>query len=490
MKMKKIFKNKSLRYGSIATAITAGFIAIVVLFNVVLGLALDRFPVQIDLTSNKEFELSQTSIDFAKTIDTKVTINVLLDKNEFLDSSYSDFKYNTQVYQIMKKYASASNNKVEISFVDILKTPNFASKYPDLNLAAGGILISSELRNKYLELNQLFNVEQDPQTGQNVITTSIAENVLTGAIFSVIDKDPLILGFTSGHGESGADTFQKNLNLIGYTNNTLDLSIDEIDKNAKILVISAPASDFSESELDKIDKFLINDNKYGKNLVVFANPEKVELPALEAFLAEWGIKINKGIVMETNNELVYESPFNIINYLTDSELKATLKNPDFPVMTPFIHPIEALFEKNKGYTTSVVLTTTDSSVLLPEDATNDFNPNNEKQQAFNSIIKSEFLRDDEGKNLKSSVYVFGGTGFIDEKMLNTPSLNNAEYLNSFFNAITEKKSKFTIAPKNITTPTLGMSNSAITFYFILFVIIIPLGVLVAGIVIWLRRRNK
>ena len=43
MKIKKLLQNKKFKHGSLATAITAIFIAIIVVVNIVVALLIDRF---------------------------------------------------------------------------------------------------------------------------------------------------------------------------------------------------------------------------------------------------------------------------------------------------------------------------------------------------------------------------------------------------------------------------------------------------------------
>ena len=58
----RYFHSRRFKFGSLATVITAVFVAAIILINVVAGLLLDRFPISIDLTADNRFELTQDSI--------------------------------------------------------------------------------------------------------------------------------------------------------------------------------------------------------------------------------------------------------------------------------------------------------------------------------------------------------------------------------------------------------------------------------------------
>ena len=80
-KKKKFTVNKrKLKYGSVAAAITVVFTAAVVLLNVLVTSLTDRYPLKLDLTADKVFEVSQETIDFLDTLESKVDITVMQDE--------------------------------------------------------------------------------------------------------------------------------------------------------------------------------------------------------------------------------------------------------------------------------------------------------------------------------------------------------------------------------------------------------------------------
>ena len=80
---KNIFSSRRFKHGTLATVMTVGLVAVVVLVNVIVGLLVERFPISIDLTDNKIFELSDESIDYLKGIDQQIEISVLATEEDF-----------------------------------------------------------------------------------------------------------------------------------------------------------------------------------------------------------------------------------------------------------------------------------------------------------------------------------------------------------------------------------------------------------------------
>ena len=72
------------------------------------------------------------------------------------------------------------------------------------------------------------------------------------------------------------------------------------------------------------------------------------------------------------------------------------------------------------------------------------------------------------------------------------SFNNAAYLVNIFNTISEKgDDSVTIESKELKNTELGVTDASTgAAMMIIFVIALPLAVLIIGLVLWIRRRNK
>ena len=75
--LKEKWSNRRFRHGSIATAITAIVIVAVILLNMGASVLGKKVTLSFDLTKNQVFQLTETSIDYLKTLDKDVEIDVL-----------------------------------------------------------------------------------------------------------------------------------------------------------------------------------------------------------------------------------------------------------------------------------------------------------------------------------------------------------------------------------------------------------------------------
>ena len=83
MSVKDPNKNRRLRYGGVATAITVGVIAVIVVLNVLVTALNTRFPLSVDMTSDKRFTLSEQGTEYLKKVESDITIYLMMPKEEF-----------------------------------------------------------------------------------------------------------------------------------------------------------------------------------------------------------------------------------------------------------------------------------------------------------------------------------------------------------------------------------------------------------------------
>jgi ABC-type uncharacterized transport system involved in gliding motility auxiliary subunit len=100
-KMKKL-NRKSLKYGSYAIAATAVVIAIIVVFNALLGIDSVRNRLRFDITQNKMYSLSEQSINLIKKLDKNVEIIILSEESKF---------NTTEILEVLKQYGLKSSGK-------------------------------------------------------------------------------------------------------------------------------------------------------------------------------------------------------------------------------------------------------------------------------------------------------------------------------------------------------------------------------------------
>lgn len=131
---KNIFNNRRFKHGSLATIMTIGLIVLVVLVNIIASMVADRLPVNIDLTDNQMYELSQESVDYVKQLKEPVTIEVFASEDDFnkMGQMYGFEQFTKQAMELFKKYSLYGD--VTVNYLDPYTNPDILSKYPKESL--------------------------------------------------------------------------------------------------------------------------------------------------------------------------------------------------------------------------------------------------------------------------------------------------------------------------------------------------------------------
>jgi len=481
-------QNRNFKFGTVATALTVGFIAVVVVINIIATILLEKFPLTIDLTSSGRYDISQESIDYVSGIDKEVDIYVLADESYFNDP------VNTYFYQLgetMKKYTQY-NSRITLNYIDLESNPGFAQNYKNETFAIGDILVQSDLRYQKFSYNDMLHYAYDSQ-GRVTSISSKAEETLTSSLLYVTDENPISVAFVSNHGTGGVDGLISLLQGNSFEISSFDLLSQEIP-DAQIVVIAAPMQDFDKLEIDKLTEFMLNGGDFGKQMLYIANPDQPELPNLEDFLAEWGVGFEDGVAYETDENLIYYN--NYFSIQDDESVNLKFAGREEPLSAPIlmygVRPLVALFDAQNLRSTTVLATTHESAVLAPFDPDENWDPADEQNKAFTTIIAAQRKSDAEvGKDITTStLLVFGSSEMFTSGIGDSDSFGNAQYTVSLLNELTGREdSQITVTSKELTPVVLEINATTAIFLGILFVAILPLAVLVAGLVVFLRRRN-
>ena len=293
--LSNILKNRRLRMGSFATALTVVFIAVLIILNMIVSAISERFPVQLDLTTGKIYELSDETIEYLRTVEKDVNIYVLATE----DSFGSPNEYYLQACETIKKFPQY-NSRIKVQFIDLAKDPAFESKYSSYSMGTRDILLECGNKVQVVKTSDLFNLENDSSTGYTYIRSSRTDEAITSAIMNVTSDYTPKIAILSAHSSFDASAFSSLLSQNNFEVVTQDLLLEEIDPEAEAAVLFAPSEDLDEAQLDKLDEFLDNGGQKGKTLLYFASANQPQLPNLEAFLSEWGIVMEDATLYETN----------------------------------------------------------------------------------------------------------------------------------------------------------------------------------------------
>ncbi|MEG3028953.1 MAG: GldG family protein [Oscillospiraceae bacterium] len=476
--------SRSFKYNFVSVVITIILVAILVAVNIIFAKLSQRTHLYLDLTSEKVFEMSQQTKDYLQTVETKVDITVLMDDKAMENGG----GYYLQAKNILDSFAYENSN-ISVAYIDPVVNPAFLSKYPQLDLTPYDILISTQEKDIKLSINDLFNISYDQYTQQPYIQSSKAEQALSLAIMKAnITRSPRILLLT-GNDQSYSEGLITLLQANGYDTSVENLQTSGVTDCDAVFLL-APERDLDPAQIKKLDNFLSNSGEFGKTLVFAPSPVAAPQPNLSEFMARWGVDLGDGIIMETSpSKILNNMPFYCIVDYSAQDFSSQLST-HAPVVSPMGKKLSVLFENKSSYSAKTLLNYSDTSFALPSNAAENWSPTPKNLQQSPALILSKYTKYSGMEAQFSSVLTFSSSTFFSADILNSTSVANAEYLLAALGESTHNVVPLSIAPKNLAKNELGLNQLQFFSVTALFVALLPLCVLICGVYVWAKRKNK
>lgn len=495
-KVKKIpwYKNRKIKLSGIAAGITALVIAAIIVVNVIVGVIAQRYPMDLDMTSDSSFTMSDETADYVKSIDKKVTITFFLTEEE-ARSVFQTYYGNNSALRALE-YCTQINPNITMQYIDLNLVPELSNKY-DTSLISNGNLIVFECgeNQEYISDADLYVFGTDATTGTYmdangnlVIEGDQIERCIVKSLMLVTTDDRPGASIIEGHDEVGCPYFSYWIEQNGLKLSYTELLLEDIPEDTDFIVIPAPTTDYSQAEIDKLNEFL--DRNGSNSIIVFLEASQPDLPNFNAFLEKWGIKPESGMIVETDSSNHESGLPELITTITgdaEDNFIDTLGNR--PILTYRTRAMSTLFESNDDIQVETLLQTYKTTAIINEDGSYG------EEQSFPVITRSfrtgEASDSEEGP-VTDSVYVFATVELFNQSIIETYSgaINNESMATTLINTLGARSVNVDIPDRNITDRILKINQAqATTIGLFVFVIFVPLFILVTGFIVWNRRRK-
>lgn len=480
-------KKRRMKIGVLSLISTIVVIAAVIAVNYFVDYIADRFVLEIDMTSESEYEISDETAQLLGTLTEPITITVLCDETD-----YADDKDLRRLPKVFQRYEQLSSGMVTVKYINAVTNPSVFNKYNDLgDLSTGDIIVESAKRYKAMEPHDLLEYTTNSANGGSgsaYVTGLRAEQRLTSAILYVTATKVPKAAYITGHQEtSNLETMDDLLTSGNYQVTTLSIMQENaIPSDVDMIIISQPMGDYTEEEIEIIDEFL---NNGGRMIVTYAS-NTPSLPNLEAYFEEWGVKYESQMVYDTERCFAGYNAYIMPNINTVKGLTDDLNTKSYAII-PGARPISILWEQDNWRSTQPLMTSSNSAYAkdlsavstgyeqTDDDANGPFSVGVLAAQAEMHNLSSEY-----------SFILFLNAGFVSDSTLGSDSFMNKDYFLSALNFMSDDSESVVIASKDLTTANLVVPGSAKTVLYYLLIFIIPGICLIGGIFVWARRRHK
>ena len=467
---------KHIKNGSYSMAMAAIFIVIIVVINMIVGAIPSKYS-QIDVSSSKLYTIGDETKKVLKALDKDVTIYQIAQSGSEDDT----------ISNLLKRYEDESKHiKVEVK--DPVVNPKFASEYTTDDLAANSLIVVCGDRNKVISYNDMYSTSVDYNTWQQTTTGFDGEGQITSAIGYVTSEDLPIMYTLSGHGEKDLDfSFKEDIQKANIDIKELNLLTEgKVPDDADCLMIVSPTSDISEDEKTEILDYL----EAGGKAMIFSDYTQDDLPNFDAVLANYGVKRAEGIVFEGDSQHYgMQMSYYLVPTVNSTDASSETASAGSYVLAPYAQGIQKTDDVRDTVTIDSILTTSDqayskinmqSSQIEKEDGDVD--------GPFDlGVAITEKLDDD-----KETQIVYYSTANLMESQVNQMVSGGNEKLlleSLSWMTSTDESSSVSISSKSLKSASLTVTDYDAAFWKICTIGLIPGVFLVAGFLIWLRRRK-
>lgn len=462
-------KNKKYRRGALITVVIITVVA--VFANLLVQKLFEQYPLKLDVSSNKLFSLSQSTLDLLDRLDTGITVL-------YLEGTGSEGQMYVpdQVKRVVDVYRSHSGGKIKVESVDPARNPDLAQKYPDLMMEYSSIIFAAGDRAKEVKSSEWISYSSSEVNYQ-------FESLFTNAIAYVTNDEFPKIYFSVGHGEQGGDSqaayYIQNEN---YQTGEVALLNEDIPADCKALFIIAPSKDFTDTEIDRLDRYLTNNGK----VQIYFDATKSGLPKLYDYLKEWGLQVNDDVVLENAADKVVTNALGILPELESTKFTDTLIENKMTVVAPVSKSIDILPSNIKGATVEPVMQSSDDSFSK-------VNMDSSSMEMQDGDIKGPRTlgaSSRTGTDLENKLLVYGSVQMISETTLNAQyGFANKDLLLNSVAWMEGNDNKIAIRPKPEVSSRLIMTKLqglvmtwVIVAIFVLF--------LAYSVFVWYRRRRR
>jgi len=320
---------------------------------------------------------------------------------------------------------------------------------------------------------------------ENISPTQFGEENFTNALTRLGHRGERWVVFLSGHGERSPDT-QANFDLStwatqlhkrGFKTRTLSLGEHpQIPQNTTVLVIAGPSTRLLAGEVNEIRDFV----DHGGNLLWLHDPGP--LYGLEPLAESLGIEFQPGVIVDPVSETITGNAAAIV----------VAKYGNHPIVhnfadnTLFPQADGISLKAPPGWQGSVLIDTRPSSwsETGPLNGPIEFNKGKDIRGPLNLAVALSRTLD----KREQRVVVFGDGDFLSNSFI--ANGGNLDLGMSLVNWLSQDDAYVSIPVKTARDRTLDLSRNAQAALAAVFFIVLPLGMISSGVLIWLRRRKR
>lgn len=490
-----LLKNRRYRFGGFALLMTVLVVAAAVVVNVVFGVVEDNWALSIDLSPSQVTDFAQSTVDTVAEVDEDIVIYLL-----YQDGTQTELK--VQLEEMAKKY-HAMNKHITYDFIDPYTEPTRLARLVDtqqVSLPEGSVIVAraDDSKVRYITRTDLYNTSYVPDNtsswGYSYEQAFNGEAKMTSAIKYVSSDNTPNVYFLAGHNEISMDymtVFSGYLEDENYNVQPLTLGTGVTPQPGDTIVISCPQTDLTDSEFEVLSAWLQDGGRL--MMTVDNNVDMNDLSNFKALLEIYQLSFGDGYVVEDGNATdrwISSQTVVIPELNAEHEITAPMAATNNYLHVYGGRPINNCDIPLSGVRYETLLTSSEGSYVKPSDSSTAFEDSgdaiaNGSQILAYAVEQQHDVVDPNDTTrivLLSSPYFYADTNFITQSY-------NIDFAMAAMEWLVNRDVSVIVRASQIINTTLEIPDVGTVVSIGVVCALIPLGVAVAGTVVWVRRRR-
>jgi ABC-type uncharacterized transport system involved in gliding motility auxiliary subunit len=441
----------------LARRLVVALVSVVALAVVVL-VADDQRRV-LDLTEDKTLTLAPQTEDVLASVDRDIDITLF---------ARPDDPGRVEVVSLLDRYRRLSR-RIDVGVRDPDRSPGEVAR-AGIDPILGGVALRSGDRVEVVPLP--------------------TEGALTGAIARLLRDEQTVVCSSTGHGERALDDLSGGglsrlrdlLERDGHRLVDADLLAGDDVGGCDVVVVAAPTGTMSAETERAVARWVDDDGR----LLLLTDPIS-SVPVLDRLLAEVGLRIDPGIVLEGDGDNVVggdvAAPI-VTRYPSASPITRGLAPTFFPV----VQGIAVDEDAADHATVTVIATTSETSYLERDPAEPDFDPGDDRPGPIPVAASVDRSRVEGADVVRTRVVVVGDVDFATNDAIG--QAGNAQLLRQTVAWLAETEDLLAISPNLPADRPLRLTDARLAYARAVTVVGVPALFLLAGLLMWAIRRSR
>ena len=463
--------------------------------NIIFGLKIKSTSIDdyltYDMTATGQNSVSEVTISYLASLpaDSHIRIVGLMDRPVNLRDTPYEY-----IVPLLDDYVSVSEGKISVEYTDPTKYPNIITEldpngvYDLANFK--GFVVYSEGKIIQIDPVDCFTYDNEYlQYGYYLPLTNIVEQKFTSAIVNLTRGYAYTAYFVTGLGEGTHDQLSNMLASMGIDSAEIQASDNfTVPSDCDLLILNGINTDITDSMSEAIKSYLSGGGKIIVAVNYYNTNVNESFQKLNVLLANYNIRIGSALVVENNpgyqiNSDPYSSLVDVSTAYQEAAGTTRLRNsyarPIMEADTPYTYiQVSPLFATSSTATFGMY----------------DSNTGNIVQSVNNAQFYVGMYSTFTGTPTPPDVYVFGTLTFTSDEYISSFGFNDANVVftrNIIRGMLAADDSVFVEgkALSDYSIDTQKVTGDTVTVWTFILVAIVPLAFVIAGVVVYNKRKN-